>query len=145
MTPTQIAIQMRLLRRLLELEFSDDLRNQPAPEGCIPSTGHCAIVANLCTSLWDMDLRSTTIQGQSHWYSRYYYDVDGCEHFIDIDLTGDQFGLPPVQISEPLVDLYPESRRRGFWEIDENTEKRTRNLLRRLGRFTPEESPEEPV
>jgi hypothetical protein len=69
---------------------------------------------------------STHIAGCSHWLNR--LQLGGRE--VDVDLTGDQFGLPPIQI-KAVGQLYPDTRVRGREELNEETLERARTLARR--------------
>jgi hypothetical protein len=68
---------------------------------------------------------STLIQGQSHWFV-YYETPAGNLH---VDLTGDQFGLPPVQYG---ATIYPVWKNRYLYEIDSKTFERYKILRRRF-------------
>lgn len=71
------------------------------------SDGHCAAVALLVWAMFGGDMQSTTHEGVSHWFNRVKY----LGEWYDMDLTGDQFGLPPVQIT-PAGDMYSNPRTR---------------------------------
>jgi hypothetical protein len=52
--------------------------------------------------------------------------------FFDVDLTGDQFGLPPVQLARG-GQLYGGSRVRRSSEVNQSTRMRAALLARRAG------------
>jgi len=85
--------QLIQLRTQLERAFSPDTA-VPDSKGGTPSSGHCAATAYLVQKLFDGDYVSATVQGQSHWFNRIEID----ETSVDIDLTGDQFGLSALRI-----------------------------------------------
>jgi hypothetical protein len=68
------------------------------------------------------------VHGHSHWMNR----LDHAGDKIDVDLTGDQFGLDPVQIGPPDT-LYPGLRLRTESELTVETLERARLLARRAG------------
>ncbi len=91
--------QLSELRLQLENIFSPETA---APRSKInpPSSGHCAVVAKIVQDRFGGDLVSTYIKANSHWFNRIYIG----DTYIDVDLTGDQFGLPPLNfsVSKPL-------------------------------------------
>lgn len=128
------------LRRELEIGF--DIRTassgtDPIKQEIIPSTGHCAAVAWIVNQRFGGEFVSTKLQGQSHWFNRvkvcYYEYVNGrigeykCAE-RDVDLTGDQFGFPVVNIGMP-GQLYTDSRVRKPEELKEETIERAKELL----------------
>lgn len=92
-----------------------------------PSRGHCAVVAAIVNSNGVGYFVSTKINGESHWYSKVYL----MEQWWFLDLTGDQFGYPKVQISK--APLYEGTRIREDEELNEETRKRARLLAERAG------------
>jgi hypothetical protein len=103
------------LRRRLETEFRPDTA-APGFQPATPAAGQCAAVATIVNELLGGDLVSASVQGHSHWFNQIRVD-DGT---IEIDLTGDQFGLPPVQVARPW-SLYPGARLRDFSELHAET------------------------
>lgn len=88
------------LRNRLETAFSEETRNPGAPNNP-PSTGHCLAVAVLVQRLLpenEVTLMVTSAFGGNHYFNR----VVTSEGVFDVDLTGDQFGLSPVQVSDEL-------------------------------------------
>lgn len=71
------------------------------------------------------ELVSSNVKGYSHWFNR----IDG----YDIDLTGDQFGMPAVQMREAET-LHSHSRIRTLSDVNTETWERTLLLSERLGR-----------
>lgn len=87
------------------------------------STGQCAATAIAIWMLREgVELRSTYIDDQSHWY----VNIDG----YDIDITADQFGMGPVQVAR---QLYPKYRVRQIHDANEETLRRAGALLLRIG------------
>jgi hypothetical protein len=81
------------LRVSLEGAFSPDTA-APGFAGSPPSRGHCAVVALIMHDLYGGELLRTRVKGEEHWLNRVH--VAGVSY--DVDLTGDQFGLPTVQV-----------------------------------------------
>jgi len=73
-------------------------------------------------------LLSTYIDGESHWYNR----IDLPEGPVELDLTGDQFGFPAVQVSEAQETLYGQARQRTLSEANAETTARSLLLERRF-------------
>lgn len=69
---------------------------------------------------------STKINGLSHWFNR--LTVSGQD--LDVDLTGDQFGHPPLQVA-PAGSLYPATLIRSELDVKEETLTRARRLALR--------------
>lgn len=115
------------LRRQLEGAFRPDTASPGFP-GTTPSTGHCAAVAAIAHELLGGEMVSTLVQGHSHWINR--IELNGQR--IDVDLTGDQFERPPIQIGQP-GDLYPGLRVRAPSELTAETLERARLLAERAG------------
>jgi hypothetical protein len=113
--------RLRKLRKLLEGAF--------CPETAFPGTvgtgsaGHCAAVALLVQRMFGYELASTKVEGQSHWFNRFAGR--------DIDLTGDQFGRPSIQVALS-GELYPETRLRMPTEANDETLSRSVALENRL-------------
>ena len=103
----------------LELIFSQETAN-PGSQPYPPSSGHSAVVALLFQALYGGDIFSTMVGGQGHWYN--LVRLPG-EDWATVDLTGDKFGLPPIQI-EVRKHLYPEHRQVYADQINLETRKR---------------------
>jgi len=69
---------------------------------------------------------SASVQGVSHWFNR----INFKGVFLDVDLTGDQFGLKPVQVSA-AGGLYPDTRVRRPDELNAETRRRAALLASR--------------
>jgi hypothetical protein len=113
------------LRKQLERAFRPDTAAQGF-RGSTPSTGHCAAVAVIVYELLGGVLVSTLIEGHSHWLNR--LPLGG--RALDVDLTGDQFGRPPVQIGD-CGQLYPDVRVRKPDELTDETLLRARLVAER--------------
>ena len=109
------------LRKALEAVFSPDTA-VPGSKTNPPSSGHCAAVALIVQALFGGQLVSTRLEGQSHWFNR----IDD----VDVDLTGDQFGYPPVQVGP---NIYPETRVRTEDEVRMETFIRAFRLAGKAG------------
>jgi hypothetical protein len=121
--------ELERLRATLEPAFS---RETASPEtsavGKPPSAGHCAAVAAIVWQRLGGELVSARVQGESHWFNR----VKIGERVIDVDLTGDQFGLPVVRVGEP-GRLHPGTRVRMPSELRDETIQRAILLARKAG------------
>ena len=87
----------------------------------IPSEGHCAVVSAIIYKTYGGILRSTYVNGIKHWFN----EIDG----LRIDLTGDQFGLDPVQIKK---DLYIDSIPRLWEDLNETTLEKVKIMEQKL-------------
>lgn len=115
------------LRARLERAFRPDSA-APGTDWTLPSAGHCAAVAAIVHELYGGEFLSAFVQGQSHWLNRIYIGT----HPRDVDLTGDQFSFPAIQISEPYR-LYAGLRIRHPDELHNETIGRALLLARRAG------------
>jgi putative hydrolase of the HAD superfamily len=111
---------LRELRSRVERVFARDT-SLPGSVANTPSTGHCAVVAAIVRQRFGGQLLCTAVEGEPHWFNRLYLD----EATIDVDLTGDQFGRPALQVARKgelydaaLVrdtrDLRPETLERAL-------------------------------
>lgn len=82
------------------------------------------MVALVLEQIYGGELMSAVVDRKSHWYNR----IDGRE----VDLTGDQFGKPPIQISLKGETLYPDSRVRSLADVSRETQERLRLFQRKL-------------
>ena len=89
-----------------------------------PARGHCAAVTLLLVEEFGATPVSTRVDGQSHWLAR----LDDC----DVDLTGDQFGRPAVQVG-PAGSLWENTRERSLHDVTPETWLRAMHLRRRMG------------
>lgn len=90
------------------------------------SCGQCASTSIVLQQFLGGELVSTKVDGISHWFNRIKYTKE-----YDVDITGDQFGRPAIQIAAPGL-LYPSSRIRHEYEINSETIARARILFRKL-------------
>lgn len=110
--------QLRQLRSVLDNLFTPETAS-PGTTSKIPSAGHCAVVSLLIRSLFEGDLVSAKVAGVSHWYN--------CiREGLYVDLTGDQFGFPKIQISNNPI--YPGTRKRDLAEVSTETHLRYSTL-----------------
>lgn len=119
--------RIRSIRKALEPAFARDTAIDQM-SGPVPSAGHCAAVAVLINKLLGGALVSAFVEGQSHWFNR----MQVGDAIIDVDITGDQFGLDAVRI-ENAGSLYEGTRERAFTEIHEETLRRATRLAERAG------------
>lgn len=124
------ANQLALLsnvRRALEPHFGPETA-YPGTRSKIASAGHCAIVSAIAALTVGGGLASTTVKGVSHWFNRL---SDG-KHLWDVDLTGDQFDLPVIQVA-PAGKLYPTTANESLAALNVETLQRALVLARRGG------------
>lgn len=118
------------LRQRLELAFAPDTALPRAvvgqPPECTPSSGHCAVVSAIVREAFGGDLVSASVNGESHWFNRVQVHGDA----FDVDLTGDQFGFPRLQIAPP-ASLYEGTRRRMPEDLNVETLQRAVTLAER--------------
>lgn len=125
--PEKVEKLARELRSRLEPAFSPEtaipgLVNEKSP----PSRGQCAAVAVVAHEVLGGEFVSAIVNGESHWFNRVRSD----DRAVDIDLTGDQFGFPSIQIKDAGA-LYPGTRVRVSADIREETKARARLLAER--------------
>lgn len=115
------------LRARLEKNFSPDTALNGL-QSDVPSAGHCAAAAAIVWKRLGGSLVSTSLKGMSHWFNRLQVD----DQLLDLDITGDQFGYPAIQI-KPAEELYPYTRERSPDELNDETLQRAALLARRAG------------
>ncbi len=115
------------LRARLDKSFSPDTALDGL-QSDVPSAGHCAAATAIVWETLGGSLVSTSIKGMSHWFNRIRVD----DQLVDLDITGDQFGYPAVQI-KPVEELYPYTRERSPDELNDETLYRAALLARRAG------------
>ena len=115
------------IRSALEPAFASDTALDQM-SGPVPSAGHCAAVAVLVNDLLGGMLVSALVNGQSHWFNR----LQVGNGVLDVDVTGDQFGLEPIRVG-PLGSLYEHTRVRSREEVHEETFARAVKLGIRAG------------
>jgi len=121
--------ELEQLRVILEAAFSPETASpDTATAGRPPSAGQCAAVSAIVWDRFDGELVSAAVQGQSHWFNR--LNIGG--HVMDVDLTGDQFGLQAVRYGEP-GSLCPATRTRTPHELREETVRRAIRLAEKAG------------
>lgn len=113
------------LRKRLEVVFRPDTA-APGFERSTPAAGQCAAVATIVNALFGGNLVSAVVQGHSHWFNQ----IQVGRAKVEIDLTGDQFGHPPLQVANPW-SLYPATRTRDFSELKKETISRAAVLAAR--------------
>lgn len=122
-------VELHRLRAVLEAAFSPDTAAPGTPSSAgPPSRGHCAVVSAIVWDRFGGELLSAMVQGESHWFNR--LNVGGC--VVDIDLTGDQFGLQAIRCGDP-GSLWPGTRTRNPRELREETVRRAIRLADRAG------------
>lgn len=111
--------ELQRLRARLEPVFAPDTAFPGSKLG-IRSAGHCAVVAAIVQESLGGALLSAEVDHEQHWFNR----IETTAGVVDVDLTGDQFGLPPLQIApsgklyrgavaKDLTDLLPEAIERA--------------------------------
>jgi len=117
------------LRRVLEPHFSYETAapGWPGPSSQ-SSTGQCAAVAVIVRARLGLGLVSANVQGQGHWFNR----SEEKDNPFDVDITGDQFGAPSVQV-KPAGTLYEHATSRSAGELRPETIDRARLLARKAG------------
>lgn len=125
-TPAELLVaELRTLRERLEPVFAQDTALPGTPPS-IPSAGHCAAVAAVVQQRFGGGLVSAYLEGEPHWFNRLATDAT----VWDVDLTGDQFGFPAVQVAKS-GDLYPRTTPRDVCELEPETIERAARLATR--------------
>ncbi|MEW5863234.1 MAG: hypothetical protein AB1773_06510 [Pseudomonadota bacterium] len=126
---TERLAKLERLRTILEVAFSRETAS-PGTEtqGRPPSAGQCAAVSVIVWDRFGGEFVSATVQGQSHWFNR--LNIGG--RVIDVDLTGDQFGLKAVRFGKP-GSLWAGTRLRTAQELREETVRRAILLAEKAG------------
>lgn len=109
------------LRVRLEPAFTPETA-VPGSKLTTPSSGQCAAVALIVHALLGGKLVSTRVAGTSHWFNR----LVTSEGEFDVDLTGDQFGRPAVQLATAGA-LY-DATIRSLDEVKDETLRRAASL-----------------
>lgn len=127
-----------LIKLRRELETGFNLRTaspgtDPIKQELIPSTGQCAAVAWIVNQRFGGQFVSTKINGQSHWFNRLNVWQESASVCAtrDVDLTGDQFGFPPINVGLP-GELYPETQVRQISELNVETVQRAKTLQEQM-------------
>lgn len=119
------------LRRQLDGAFTEDTAypgTVASGQLSTASAGHCAVVAAIVQQQFGGDMFSTYVDGEEHWFNR--ISVGGMQ--VDVDLTGDQFGKPSVQIGT-AGSLYPGATKRLFADLQHEALLRAKRLAERTG------------
>lgn len=125
-TIDQLDTKINSIRSTLEPHFRQDTAYK-GMKGRTPSSGHCSIVALInYYMIPGAGMRSTGMQKDSHWFNSF----DPLD--FEFDITGDQFGKPPV-MADPLGSIWPNAVPRDVSEVDEDTVLRAITLASRAG------------
>jgi hypothetical protein len=114
-------------RRRLESAYGPETASPNFP-GSALSAGQCAATAAVFNAEIGGSFASARVDGLSHWFNRISIGPDQ----YDVDLTGDQFGRPTVQIGS-AGSLYQGTRERSVSELNEETTRRAQILARKAG------------
>lgn len=117
----------RSVREKLEPAFGPETSNSGV-EGLTPSAGHCAAAAWILKEMLGGEFASATVKGESHWFARIGEGTDS----YDVDITGDQFGYPAVQV-KPAGELYEGTRTRKTEDCSAETIERAKRLAEKAG------------
>ena len=120
MTELEMAVQE--LRDVLDKTFAPDTA-VAGTTSAVPSAGHCAVAAIVARLMLGGSYVSARVDGASHWFNR----IRG----FDVDVTGDQFGRPKVQVATAGT-LYPDTRERLPSDLNAETCARADLLFSRM-------------
>lgn len=120
--------KLEWLRKDLEQAWGTDTAVK-GPPSSLPSAGQCAVTAMVVHDHLGGTYVSAVIDGVSHWFNCVRFG----KTWVDVDLTGDQFGRGPIQIA-PAGTLYQGSRTRSAKELNDETVARYQILRGRLAR-----------
>jgi len=118
--------EAKRLRLRLEPAFGPETSSDDSTT--TPSSGHCAAVSAIVYAQYGGAFVSAKVHNHSHWFNR--LRVGG--QWIDVDITGDQFGRPSVQAG-PQGSLYEGSRLRQPSELNDETRRRAATLAEKAG------------
>src|SRR5438105_184308 len=124
----ELSRKLKALRRALEPAFAPDTARGGHTDFRVRSSGHCGAVAAIVQAELGGDLVSALVDGHSHWFNR----VTLGSELFDVDITGDQFGRPTLQIAHSSR-LYDDSRVRLASDLDAETRFRAQRLCERSG------------
>ena len=122
--------EAKVLRKKLDATFAPETA-LGGIKGSTASSGHCAAVAFIVFNNLGGFLVSANVDGNSHWFNRVTVDAKP----VDLDITGDQFGRPDIQIG-PEGSLYDGTRIRQPSEVKEETRSRAATLAKRLQKIS---------
>lgn len=117
-----------VLRGVLAPAFSAETA---LPEARLPTSraaGQCAAVAAIVREIVGGLLVSARVAGVSHWFNR----LPVGSSFMDLDITGDQFGLAAIRAAD-AGQLFAGSRIRERHELNRETIARAAMLAARAG------------
>jgi hypothetical protein len=123
----ELKSQAEFLRGKLEIAFSPETSVAGARRHTL-SSGQCAAAAAVVFDTIGGVFVSAIVENESHWFNR----IQICGSAFDIDLTGDQFGRPAIQIGLE-GSLYDGTRIRRPEELKEETIRRANALARKAG------------
>jgi hypothetical protein len=115
------------VREALQKAFGSDT-SFPGTAYTCPSAGQCAAVAAIVYKEFGGNLVSAKVGNESHWFNR----IPIRDKWFDIDLTGDQFGRPPIQVTM-AGNLYPRTKLRRPDELNQETLERSFTLAQQAG------------
>src|SRR5271166_319228 len=94
----KVKADLQNLRDLIEPHFSADTAYNPKNWNPVcPSSEHCGVVAALVFYIFGGDVYKAKVEGSWHYFNHLTGPAD-----CDCDLTGDQYGYPPVQMRHCL-------------------------------------------
>jgi hypothetical protein len=129
----ELQATLQRMREQFDPAFARDTAYAPSLQSSggpneTPSTGHCAVVAVIVQKRLGGKLLRTTVAGEEHWFNR----VPLAGGYVDVDLTGDQFGSPAVQIRLP-GELYSGAVEQPIEAIQDEALCRAATLATRAG------------
>ena len=96
--PRNLKKELTIIRDAMDNVFACDTAFGDCNNNSMAS-GHCMLSALILQDLYGGDIKSGNIDGVPHYWNRFCH--------VDVDLTGDQFGKPAIQIKKGA--LYPNS------------------------------------
>jgi hypothetical protein len=114
------------LRDRMERAFAEDTAGGMW-NPLVPSAGHCALASIVVRGLFDGYFISARPGGVSHWFNR----VPVAGEWFDVDVTGDQFGRPRVQVAG-VDELFRDCRARSIDDLNRETWQRYERFVARL-------------
>ncbi|HYE93917.1 MAG TPA: hypothetical protein VEA38_23000 [Terriglobales bacterium] len=137
MTEEQLRARASALRWELEYVFGPDTAVPGSPLDP-PSAGHCAAVAVVVHHLFGGVYVSTKVRGESHWFNhvRVLPTIPG-RFWFDVDLTGDQYHRPRVQV-DPAGKVWRNATTRDPTHLNLETLRRAVTLMERLTENSPD-------
>jgi len=115
------------IRETLEPHFSQDTSISPGDyfSGRSSSAGHCGAVAVILYHMFPMSELMTIHGPDGHWFNK----INGKY----VDITGDQFGWPPIQIVSNKHSAYPNATSRSLRDVPDDIYRNARTLAIRAG------------